>query len=85
MQIHIRNESQLGVALKRFRKRKQLTQSDLASDACLRQATVSKAESGSGTMQLSTYLSLLRVLGLEIVVQPRSKISAQQYVDSFSQ
>lgn len=52
---------------------------DLVSEAGVRQATVSMAESGSDTMQLSTSFTLIRALGLEIIVQPNSKISVEQY------
>ncbi len=82
MRAYVRNMAQLRVALKRFRKEKNLTQAKLASDANLRQATISKVESGAETIQLTTIFNLLRALGLEIVIQPKSEISFQHYVDS---
>lgn len=58
-----------------------LLQVALASEAKVRQATVSMSEYVSDTMQLSTNFALIRVLGLEIIVQPNSKISVEQYRD----
>lgn len=56
-----------------------LPQVDLGSEAGVRQATVSMAESVSDTMQLSTSFALIRVFGLETIVQPNSEISVEQY------
>lgn len=81
MQVHIRNGVQLGVALKRFRRKKKLTQVDLAEDAGIRQATVSMAESGSDNVQLSTIISLIGALDLELVLRPRLKGTIEEYLE----
>lgn len=82
MQIHIRTEAQLSVALYQFRKNKNFTQADLAGEAGMRQATVSKAESGSETIQLSTIIGLLAALDLELVMQPRLKGTIEEYLEN---
>lgn len=82
MQVHIRTEAQLGVALYQFRKNKNFTQAYLASEAGMRQATVSKAESGSETIQLATIIHLLAALDLELVMQPRLKGTIEEYLES---
>ncbi len=66
----VRDERQLAAALRRQRKRADLTQSDLAMSAQKRQATISNLENGSGGT-LDTLFSVLRALELELVVRPR--------------
>ncbi|CAN7609335.1 helix-turn-helix domain-containing protein [Phenylobacterium sp. LjRoot164] len=68
----IRDERQLAAALRRERKRLSLTQSDLASSAQKRQATISNLEAGAGGT-LETLFSVLRALELELVVRPRKR------------
>ena len=67
-----RSPKQIGAVLRRRRRALGLTQSDVAAQASLRQATVSSAETGD-PMQLDTLFNLLTVLELEIVLRPRSK------------
>lgn len=81
MMVYIRNEAQLGVALRHFRKRKNLSQFEVASDAGVRQATVSKAETGSEKTQFSTIVNLMIALDLELVMQPRMKGSIEEYIE----
>ena len=66
----VRDERQLAAALRRQRKRADLTQSDLAMSAQKRQATISNLENGLGGT-LDTLFSVLRALELELVVRPR--------------
>ena len=66
---------QMGAALRRRRRALGRTQSDLASQAGVRQATVSSAEAGE-TMQLDTLFSLLAALNLELVLRERTKGAA---------
>lgn len=71
MEPVVRNEKQLGAALRRFRKATSRTQSDLAGDTGKRQATISTLEGGAGTLE--TLFSVLSVLELEIIVRPRKR------------
>lgn len=81
MQVHIRNAVQLSSALKRFRRKKNFTQADLAVEAGIRQATVSVSESGSENIQISTIISLMVALDLELVMQPRLKGNIEEYLE----
>ena len=81
MQVHIRNAAQLSSALKRFRRKKNFTQADLAEEAGIRQATVSMSESGSEDMQMSTIISLMVALDLELVMRPRLKGNIEEYLE----
>lgn len=68
-----RNEKQLGAILRRVRKQGGLSQSDLGERTYLRQATISKLESGAPAAQLRTVMEILSALKLELVVRPRSQ------------
>lgn len=78
-----RSASQLGAIVKRRRRLKQLTQTQLAAHIGARQATISGLEAGAAGTRLSTLLEVLAALELELIVQPRSKGSAQAVEDIF--
>jgi HTH-type transcriptional regulator/antitoxin HipB len=67
-----RSPKQIGAALRRRRRAVKLTQTELATLASVRQATVSSAEAGE-PMQIETLFNLLAGLDLEIVLRPRTK------------
>jgi HTH-type transcriptional regulator/antitoxin HipB len=67
-----RSPKQIGAALRRRRRALKLTQTELATLASVRQATVSSAEAGE-PMQIETLFNLLAGLDLEIVLRPRTK------------
>jgi HTH-type transcriptional regulator/antitoxin HipB len=71
--VSTRAASQLGLAIKRFRTYAELTQAELARDAGLRQATISKAEKGLGTTEIQTLYAICAALGLEVVLRPKAK------------
>jgi HTH-type transcriptional regulator/antitoxin HipB len=71
-----RTSKQLGTAIRRYRRQKTLTQSSLGDLMHVRQATVSKLESGEPGTQLGVLIDALSALGLEIVIRPRSQASA---------
>jgi HTH-type transcriptional regulator/antitoxin HipB len=79
----VRSPKQLGVALRRYRRARQLTQTDLAQRAGVRQSTVSQVENGLETAKLNTVMDVLRALDLELVIQPRSKGSLNDIEDIF--
>jgi HTH-type transcriptional regulator/antitoxin HipB len=68
-----RTSPQLGAALRRRRKQTGLSQEALADKVKLRQATISRLESGDMGSKLGTLLAVVAALDLEIVVRPRSK------------
>ena len=71
LEVLTRAPDQLGQAIERFRTRKDLSQSSLAKNAGLRQATISKVETGLGTTEIETSFSICAALGLEIVLRQR--------------
>lgn len=84
MDEHIaRTEKQLGAILRRVRKQAGLTQGALGDHVHLRQATVSRLESGAPAVQLRTLMAMLSALDLELVVRPRSKADAAEIEDLF--
>jgi HTH-type transcriptional regulator/antitoxin HipB len=67
----------MGAAIRRQRKLKGLSQSQLGEKTNLRQATISELESGKGGVQLKTLTDVLAALDLELIVQSRSKAAAE--------
>ena len=76
LEVATRAPDQLGTALARFRVRAEQSQTAVAASAGLRQATVSKAEAGTATVQLRTVYALCAALGLELVIRPRRSATA---------
>lgn len=67
-----RTPTQIGATIRRQRKLKELTQTQLGEKTKLRQATISQLESGEGGIQLKTLTDVLAALNLELVIQERS-------------
>ncbi len=70
--IPTRAPDQLGLAIKRFRSQARLTQAELAQNAGLRQATVSKAEKEANMTKLQTLYAICTALNLEVILRPRA-------------
>ncbi|SDH22223.1 helix-turn-helix domain-containing protein [Pelagibacterium luteolum] len=68
-----RTPAQLGAVIRRQRKRKGLSQTQLAEKTQLRQASISQLENGE--LQLKTLMEVLAALNLELVVQERTRAS----------
>jgi HTH-type transcriptional regulator/antitoxin HipB len=79
----VRTPQQLGDALRRQRRVKGLNQTSTAEHAGLRQELISKIETGSPGTRIDSIFALLAALDLEFVVQPRSRLSAQDIEDIF--
>ncbi len=77
-----RTSQQIGAALRRYRKKRDLTQGDLGSLINKRQATISNLEAGEGGT-LETLLAVLSALDLELVIRPRTKGAATDLADIF--
>ncbi len=73
-----RSEKQLGAALRRVRKQRGFTQAGLGEKIHMRQATISKLESGSSASRLHTLMASLAALDLELVVRPRSRSTGDE-------
>lgn len=78
-----RSPKQLGAAIKRARKQKGMSQTELAGLAGLRQELISKIETGQEGTRLSSIYALFAALDLEMVVDQRSGKSAPDIEDIF--
>ena len=68
-----RTPRQIGTIIQRERKKRGWTQSDLASRAGLRQATISTMETAEKPAKLESLLAVLAALDLEFQIASRSK------------
>ncbi|WP_319772187.1 helix-turn-helix domain-containing protein [Breoghania sp.] len=78
-----RTPQQIGSIIQRARKKRGWTQSQLAERCGLRQATLSLIEAGEKTAKLSSLLSILAALDLELRIGDRSTSGAQDIEDLF--
>ncbi|MBL1292575.1 MAG: helix-turn-helix transcriptional regulator [Thiotrichales bacterium] len=69
----IRNNNDLGEAIRRARKKLDLRQVDLARKASVRQALVSDLENGETQAKLDTIIKVLAALELDLSVVTRQK------------
>ena len=68
-----RSPKQMGNMIQRARRRKGLTQTELANLSGLRQELISRIESGHGGTKLSSLYALFAALDLDLIVDSRSK------------
>jgi HTH-type transcriptional regulator / antitoxin HipB len=78
-----RNPKQIGNLIRRARKQRGLSQTQLGEKTGLRQATISLIETGNPAATLETILTVLSVLDLEFRIAPRSKGIAADIEDIF--
>ena len=69
----IRNNKDLGEAIRRARKNMDLRQVDVAQKASVRQALVSDLENGMTTAKLDTVIRVLAALDMDLSIVPRRK------------
>ena len=69
----IRGPMGFGAAIREFRRRHQLTQEQLATQADIHRSYLAKLESGAPTQAMRQIMRALAVLDLEIVVRERSE------------
>jgi HTH-type transcriptional regulator / antitoxin HipB len=67
-----RSPDQIGNSIRRARKKRGLSQSELGTKAGLRQETISLIENGNPAAKLETILSVLSALELEFQITSRS-------------
>ncbi len=76
-----RTPNQLGNMVRRARKQRELSQTQLGQMAGMRQETISLIETGNAAAKLETILTVLAALDLEFRIVPRSKGSAADIED----
>ena len=69
----IRNNKDLGEAIRLARKTKDFRQVDVAQKASVRQALVSELENGATTAKLDTVIRVLAALDMDLSIVPRRK------------
>jgi HTH-type transcriptional regulator / antitoxin HipB len=83
MDMIARTPKQLGAAIRRTRRARNMTQAAMGQKMYGRQATVSKLEAGEPATQLRTLMDALTALELELVIRPRSTVSTEEIEDLF--
>ncbi len=78
-----RSPNQIGNLIRRARKQRRWSQTQLGEKAGLRQETISLIEAGNPATKLDTILSVLAALDLEFRVTPRSKGQSSAIEDIF--
>lgn len=68
-----RSPEQIGHVIRRVRRKKGMSQSELGFKSGLRQETISLIEGGNPAVKLKTLLAVLSALDLELQIAPRSK------------
>ncbi len=71
MAVIIRNNKELGEAIRAERLRRNLRQVDLASLASVRQALISHLENGANSARADTLLKVLAALDTDLALVPR--------------
>lgn len=66
-----RSPEQIGNTIRRTRKKRGMSQSELGEKSGLRQETISLIENGNPAAKLGTILAVLSALGLEFHINPR--------------
>ncbi len=67
-----RSPEQIGNTIRRARKKRGMSQSELGEKSGLRQETISLIENGNPAAKLETILAILATLGLELQISERS-------------
>jgi len=78
-----RDPKQIGNLIRRARKNRGWSQTQLGDQAGLRQETISLIETGNPAARIDTLLAILAVLDLELRIASRSGSSASAIEDLF--
>ena len=78
-----RTPRQIGQIIRRVRKQKGRTQTELGSFTNMRQATISSLENGDPGTQLKTLTEVLAALNLELVIRDRTTSAFNSIEDIF--
>lgn len=79
MMIIARTPNQIGAVVRRERTKRNWTQGRLATEAGVRQETVSSVETGERPAKFDTVLRLLEVLDLELRVAARDDSDTEDF------
>jgi len=71
MAVTIRNNKELGEAIRAERLKKNMRQADLARTASVRQALISELENGTTSARLDSVLKVLAALNMDLAIVPR--------------
>ena len=69
---NINTPNMLGIALKRHRKQRGMSQDELAKTVDMRQATISDLENGRGT--LDSFFKLIQILKINVVFSNQNSL-----------
>lgn len=83
MQQSARSAKQIGAIIRRARRSAGMNQTELGSKIGLRQATISRLERGETDTLLSSLLDALSALGLEVIIDRRGRVSAEDLESLF--
>jgi HTH-type transcriptional regulator/antitoxin HipB len=78
-----RTSKQIGDAVRRHRRKLQVTQKNLGARADLRQATISGLEGGEPGTRIDTLCAVLAALGLELVIRERTTADTKRIEELF--
>lgn len=79
-----RSPEQIGNAIRRARKKADMSQSELGEKTGLRQGTISQIEKGHPAAKLETILALLSALDLELEIVGRKKSFSSDFSKDFA-
>ena len=83
MMQNARTAKQIGAIIRRTRRSAGMSQAALGAKIGLRQATISKLERGEPATQIATLLDALAALGMEIIIDRRGRVAAEDLEDMF--
>lgn len=72
-EVQLRDIDNIGLYIKKLRKQKKITQVELAEYAGLSRAGIVKVESGESDIKLSTLISIVNLLGMDLVLKERGR------------
>lgn len=84
MQKIARSAQDLGHILRQYRRKSEMSQTDLAQRTQTHQRLISRLETGNKGRTLDVIFDVMRALDLEIEIRPRRKGTAQDIEDIFS-
>ena len=70
-ELKLQDLNNIGPYLKKLRKKKKITQVELAEYAGLSRAGIVKVESGESDIKLSTLISIANLLGVDLILKER--------------
>jgi len=77
----VRSPIQVGNAIRRLRKLKGMSQTDLAQKAGLTQATISRIEKGNQKAEVSTLILIFAALDADMAITERQKLDSSDSLE----